>query len=435
MQRFNNSNDRLINNQKKIGGLAQLVERVLSMHEVVSSILTFSKLFILPSTGVPSVSIDLVAGHKSFNIHIVFTGHTMSKSSGAAGSAGAQAAYPMSQYLSALPSPTSAGGGAAAASSVRAIVHQALANPKVLAGFAELRSHPAATASLDKSGTGDDPALRTLDLFAKGTHKDYAGAPPGTYLSLTDGQLAKLRQLTVVSVAQGIASEAAVASAVGGKTKKKKGRGKTKKGAAGGNATTVPYDLLRTELGLDADGNIRDLEDILISCLYSGLISGRLDQHSMSLWIEPNPDHPGQPPVAARDVTKADVPRLIAELERFLKRSRNVLAALDGAAQHSREGREADARAVLEEEMKVVAAREQAEKKMRNAIPGIDDEQGWAMAAAAASIGGAGGQAAMDLSGMEGGGRSGSIARRQTKRSRAAGGGEGFLGGSGSGRF
>ena len=434
-----------------------------------------------------------------------------------------------------MPSPTSAGGGAAAASSVRAIVHQALANPKVLAGFAELRSHPAATASLDKSGTGDDPALRTLDLFAKGTHKDYAGAPPGTYLSLTDGQLAKLRQLTVVSVAQGIASEAAVASAVGGKTKKKKGRGKTKKGAAGGNATTVPYDLLRTELGLDADGNIRDLEDILISCLYSGLISGRLDQHSMSLWIEPNPDHPGQPPVAARDVTKADVPRLIAELERFLKRSRNVLAALDGAAKHSREGREADALAVLEEEMKVVAAREQAEKKMRNAIPGIDDEQGdqhsmslwiepnpdhpgqppvaardvtkadvprliaelerflkrsrnvlaaldgaakhsregreadalavleeemkvvaareqaekkmrnaipgiddeqgWAMAAAAASIGGAGGQAAMDLSGMEGGGRSGSIARRQTKRSRAAGGGEGFLGGSGSGRF
>jgi len=155
----------------------------------------------------------------------------------------------------------------------------------------------------------------------------------------------------------------------------------------------------------------------------------------MSLWIEPNPDHPGQPPVAARDVTKADVPRLIAELERFQKRSRNVLAALDGAAKHSREGREADALAVLEEEMKVVAAREQAEKKMRDAIPGIDDEQGWAMAAAAASIGGAGGQAAMDLSGMEGGGRSGSIARRQTKRSRAAGGGEGFLGGSGSGRF
>ena len=363
----------------------------------------------------------------------------MSKSSGAAGSA-AQAADPMSQYLSALPSPTSAGGGAAA-SSVRAIIHQALANPKVLAGFAELRSHPAVTASLDKSGTGDDPALRTLDLFAKGAHKDYAGAPPGTYLSLTDGQLAKLRQLTVVSVAQGIASEAAAAaSAAGDKTKKKKGRGKSKKGAAGGNATTVPYDLLRTELGLDAattaaDGNIRDLEDILISCLYSGLISGRLDQHSMSLWIEPNPDHPGQPPVAARDVTKADVPRLIAELERFQKRSRNVLAALDEAAKHSREGREADALAVLEEEMKVVAAREQAEKKMRDAIPGIDDEQGWAMAAAAASIGGAGGQAAMDLSGMEGGGRSGSIARRQTKRSRAAGGGEGFLGGSGSGRF
>ena len=47
VQGFNNSNDRCINNQQKIGGLAQLVERVLSMHEVVSSILTFSKLLLL----------------------------------------------------------------------------------------------------------------------------------------------------------------------------------------------------------------------------------------------------------------------------------------------------------------------------------------------------------------------------------------------------
>lgn len=355
----------------------------------------------------------------------------MSKSSSSSGSGAQTTADPMSQYLSALPSPSSAG---AAASSIRAITHQALTNPKVLAGFSELRTHPAVTAALDKSGAGDDSALRTLDLFAKGTHKDYAGAPPGTYLSLTDGQLAKLRQLTVVSVAQSIASEAADAAAAGGKTTKKKksksSKGK-KKGAAAGNATTVPYDLLRTELGLDAeaaatgsaaDGNVRDLEDILISYLYSGLISGRLDQHSMSLWIEHNPDHPGQPPVAARDVTKADVPRLIAELERFQKRSLNVLAALEGAAKQAREGREADALAVLNEEMKVMTAREQAERKMRDTIPGgMDDEQGWAIAAAHASLGGGGGGSA-----FEGGGRSaGSIARRQTKRSRAAGGGEG----------
>jgi len=359
----------------------------------------------------------------------------MSKSSSSgSGAGGGSGADPMFQYLSALPSPTCSAGAAAAASSVRPIIHQALTNPKVLAGFSELRTHPAVTAALDKSGAGDDPALRTLDLFAKGTYKDYEGAPPGTYLSLTDGQLAKLRQLTVVSVAQGIASEAAAAAAAGGKTRIKKGKSRGKKGAAGGNAnaTTVPYDLLRTELGLDAaattsttDGSVRDLEDILISCLYFGLISGRLDQRSMSLWVEPNPDHPGQPPVAARDVTKADVPRLIAELERFQKRSLNVLAALEGAAKQAREGREADALAVLHEEMKVMTAREQAEKKMMDTIPGVDDEQGWAIATAAASIGGGVGPAAMDLSALEGGGRSGSIARRQTKRSRAAGGGEG----------
>ena len=411
------------------------------MHEVVSSILTFSILFLRRSSEIDFhfILLGILPPQKStlYRHRHIMTKPSSSGGTGAAGSGGSQTtADPMSQYLSALPSPSSAG---AAASSIRAIIHQALTNPKVLAGFSELRAHPAVTAALDKSGSGagDDPALRTLDLFANGTHKDYAGAPPGTYLSLTDGQLSKLRQLTVVSVAQSIASEAAAAAsaAAGGKmTKKKKSKpSKGKEGAAAGNATTVPYDLLRTELGLDGagttDGNVRDLEDILISCLYSGLISGRLDQHSMSLWIEPNPDHPGQPPVAARDVTKADVPRLIVELERFQKRSLNVLAALEGAAKQAREGREADALAVLNEEVKVMTAREQAEKKMRDAIPGgIDDEQGWAIAAAHASLGGGGGggPAAMDLSAFEGGGRSiGSIARRQTKRSRAAGGGEG----------
>ena len=37
----------LIAASQQTGGLAQLVERVLSMHEVVSSILTFSKTFVI----------------------------------------------------------------------------------------------------------------------------------------------------------------------------------------------------------------------------------------------------------------------------------------------------------------------------------------------------------------------------------------------------
>lgn len=42
VQRFKDSNDPFIDNQQKIGGLAQLVERVLSMHEVSGSIPEFS---------------------------------------------------------------------------------------------------------------------------------------------------------------------------------------------------------------------------------------------------------------------------------------------------------------------------------------------------------------------------------------------------------
>ena len=349
------------------------------------------------------------------------------------------ASNPMDQYLCALPPATSG----AAASSVRAIIHQALTNPKVLAGFSELRSHPSVVAAFG----GDDPALRTLDLLAKGTYGAYSKAAPGTYLTLTDGQTAKLRQLTVVTVAQNVAAEVA---ASGGATKsksKKKGGAKKKKGGAGSSAaaaaargaTSVSYDILRAELGLttsssaDEGGSVRDLEDILISCLYSGLISGRLDQRSMSLWLEPSADHPGQPPVAARDVHLSDVPRMIADLERFQKRSLNVLAALEGAANAAREGREADAKFVQSNEAGAREVRKRVENQYGGGLGmggfgGGGD--GWAMAAAAAAVGG--GPAAMDLS-LEGGpSASGSVARRQTKRSRAGHGGpEGF----GAGRF
>jgi len=349
-----------------------------------------------------------------------------SSKSGAAsgGAAGHVHTNPMDQYVNALPSPTA--GAAGAAASVRAIIHQALTNPKILSGFAELRSHPAVVAALDRSGAGDDPALHTLDLFAKGTYSDYSSAAPGTYLTLTDGQLTKLRQLTVVSVAQRIAagaSSSTIAGTTGGKKNKtKKGGGnKKKKGGANATATTVSYDVLRSELGMEtsADGSVRDLEDVLISCIYAGLIIGRLDQRSMSLWLEPSSDHPGQPPVAARDVTLEDVPRMIEELERFQSRSLNVLTALEDASKSSKEGRAADAKVVLTNEAAAQKAKKKEEARLASLGGGGDD--GWS-ASLAAAVGA--GPAAMDLS-MEGR-SSGSIARRQTKRSRGGhGGGEG----------
>ena len=332
-----------------------------------------------------------------------------------AGGSSALGSNPMDQYLSALPTSASE----ASAASIRAIINGALAHPKVHAGFAELRAHPSVAGVLDRNGDGSDAALRTLDLFAGGTYLDYFVAPQGTYLSLSKPQMAKLRQLTVVTISQRRASESTATT--NGAKKNKRGR---KKNGSSSAATTVPFSLLQAELGMPLETSpLRDLEDVLISCLYSGLITGRLDQRSMSLWIEPSATH-GQPPVAARDVTAVkDVPRLIAELTRFRQRSKAVLAGLDASALAALDSREVDAADLAAAQRSSDDARDRAEKKlslqgMEAPMGGQGEERVWAAAA--------GGPAGMDLS-ME----AAVPMRRQTKRSR----GGGHTGGQSFGRF
>lgn len=45
----------------------------------------------------------------------------------------------------------------------------------------------------------------------------------------------------------------------------------------------MPYEQLKTELGYD---NIRDLESMLIECIYEGLIEGKLDQAQQRMEVD-----------------------------------------------------------------------------------------------------------------------------------------------------
>ncbi|EED89916.1 predicted protein, partial [Thalassiosira pseudonana CCMP1335] len=73
---------------------------------------------------------------------------------------------------------------------------------------------------------------------------------------LNEAQLEKLRMLSVVTVGNG-----------------------------GINMLSIPYSRLASELHLPQD-DLRQLEDLLIQCIYSNLISAKLDQSSKSLRIE-----------------------------------------------------------------------------------------------------------------------------------------------------
>merc|ERR1719410_2990745 len=85
------------------------------------------------------------------------------------------------------------------ASSLRPLVNQVLSQPKIFAGFADLLHMPHVS-SLLSTNNSDSAFLRTLELFAYGVYDDYLEANEGTYLSLTQSQVFKLKQLTALTV-------------------------------------------------------------------------------------------------------------------------------------------------------------------------------------------------------------------------------------------
>jgi len=207
----------------------------------------------------------------------------------------------MEKYLELLPTSNSL-------ASTMSIIQSALSDPDVYHGFDVLAaratpkiSSSQSSSSNDNNNTNASSTLLVLELFARGTYKDYI-----SYLSegritgeLTDRQLRKLRSLTVVSIVREI---------IEGDNDKKyalPNRNRTQKIK---KCWIVPYSVIRKELGLfsstscssispdlndekkEDEHSWRDVEEILIGCIYSGLLPDgcKLDQRSFSLVIRPS---------------------------------------------------------------------------------------------------------------------------------------------------
>jgi len=99
------------------------------------------------------------------------------------------------------------------------------------------------------ANTSAAPSLELLKLFAYGTWKDYK-AVEARLMPLTAAQMIKLKRLTVVSLAS--------------------------------QRKQVPYDVLMRELEM---AGVREVEDLLIECIYGGLIQGRFDQAAGMLQV------------------------------------------------------------------------------------------------------------------------------------------------------
>ena len=299
---------------------------------------------------------------------------------------------------------------------VRAVVMKAFSHPSIFCGFDQIKVaiHPALTSGGGDPSTGESLA-RTLDLFSYGRYSDYVNNK-SSYLNLTETQITKLRQLSVLSAVQDACS-----------------RGENE----------ISYNKLAHELGFVSTTNgeqqrqvlqnqqdeetsrlLRQVEQVLISCIYSQVLDGRLCQKEKKLLIS---SHRG-PPCRARDVPLDNLSSMIDKLRGLHERLESSYDELDKAhssVQTSVNKNTSYWNSVEDRKKKVEASagdhRSSGGGGGASSSAGVRAMAGWPGGSGGPGGGGAGPAAAGD--GMDASRRS-SSSRRQSKRSR------GGLGGS-----
>ncbi|KAJ1633053.1 hypothetical protein T492DRAFT_983996 [Pavlovales sp. CCMP2436] len=147
-----------------------------------------------------------------------------------------------------------------------ALIKQVLSHPKIYV-FGELL---AVQSVQDLATTEHAAVLALLNSFAYGT---WADLPPATATELEPAMALKLRKLTVVSMCA--------------------------------SANMIAYDVLQRATAIDS---VRELEDLLISLIYEGLLRGKLDQRAKKVDVA----H-----AIGRDVHPDELPRMAAKLQQW----------------------------------------------------------------------------------------------------------------------
>ena len=165
----------------------------------------------------------------------------------------------------------------------------------IFAGYDQVKEVVAAS-SLAQASDGS-AVLNTLDLFSYGTYHDCISASSAgkQYLSLSDSQIFKIRQLTVLTLVQQACTV-----------------------TTGISAACIPYETMARELGFITPESQQDpalwhrqVEDVVISCLYAKVIAGKLCQKTKRLVLSSD----NGPPCRPRDVHLDQIGNLLSQLE------------------------------------------------------------------------------------------------------------------------
>lgn len=156
------------------------------------------------------------------------------------------------------------------------------------------------------------PHFKLLNIFAYGTFKDYMAQASGLP-SLTPAMESKLRHLTVVSLA----------------TEQK----------------YLPYSTLLEEMNMS---NTRQLEDLLISAIYSNVIRGKLDQQNSRLEVDWS---------MGRDIRPADLDNILHTLGNWCSACDTMLKGIKTQVKASNLYLEEDQKRKLQIEQEVINIR------------------------------------------------------------------------------
>lgn len=160
-----------------------------------------------------------------------------------------------------------------------AVISQALQAPNVFV-FGELLDSPNVK---QLEGTENSSHLELLKIFAYGTYSAYK-ENAATLPALTPQMATKLRQLTIVSLAA--------------------------------DNKVIPYTVLLQQLDIP---NVRELEDLIIECIYQGVIKGKLDQKHKQLEVDF---------AIGRDIRPGQIVQMMSILAAWGARSDAILNAI-----------------------------------------------------------------------------------------------------------
>mmetsp|Transcript_19243 Transcript_19243/g.52866 ORF Transcript_19243/g.52866 Transcript_19243/m.52866 type:complete len:294 (+) Transcript_19243:134-1015(+) len=192
---------------------------------------------------------------------------------------------------------------------IRSIVMKVLTEPKLFAGYDQIKA--ILQDSLSSAGAEGAKLSHSLDLFSYGTFSDYQ-SDKTKYLDLTGAQLLKLRQLTALTVVQHACVKAFQS-----------------KGGTGAVAL-ISYQEFAEALQLpNVAENSREVEDILVSCLYMGVFRGKLCQQSRSLHLS------ARHPIRPRDVPVSQIPVLAEQIRGLLTLLQSAQSNLDQKKQNA----------------------------------------------------------------------------------------------------